>query len=68
MGGGNGEEGKEREFGVGNMIQRQSRSYFRFPENWKLWKLNMIFSFHVFLKIIMKIDQLLERLLCVMGM
>ena len=27
----------------------------------------MIFSFHVFLKIIMKIDQLLERLLCVMG-
>ena len=65
---GNGEEGKEREFGVGNMIQRQSRSYFRFPENWKLGKLNMIFSFHVLLKIIMKIDQLLKRLLCVMGM
>lgn len=65
---GNGEEGKEREFGVGNMIQRQSRSDFRFPENWKLGKLNMIFSSHVLLKIIMKIDQLLERLLCVMGM
>ena len=50
------------------MIQCQSRSDFRFPENWKLGKPNMIFSFHVLLKIIMKIDQLLERLLCVMGM
>ena len=29
---GNGEEGKEREFGVENMIQRQSRSDFRFQK------------------------------------
>ena len=36
---GNGEEGKERESGVGNMIQCQSRSDFRFPENWKLGNL-----------------------------